>query len=77
MVKYRPDDPSIPHIFTVQGHPEFVPGLVGRMIDIRDEQGIFDTEVAAEARRRAGGKDGSGGEGLGRVGWAIWNIILA
>lgn len=83
MVKYRPEPTGadtgapIPHIFSVQGHPEFVPGLVGTMIDIRDSQGIFDAAVAAEARRRAGGRDGTGGEGLGRVGWAIWNVMLA
>lgn len=64
------------HVLTIQGHPEFTPSIINHITDLRSEQGIFDTEATAEARRRAGGKDGSGGEGIGRLGWAIWRVML-
>ena len=46
------------------------------MVDARVASGIFDEVTAMEARRRLGGKDGKGGEGFGRVGWAIWRFML-
>lgn len=61
---------------TVQGHPEFTPEIVKNVVDAREEQGIFDAEAVKEARRRTGGKDGTGGEGFGRVGWAVWRVML-
>jgi len=70
-----PSNP-IAHILTVQGHPEFTPGIVEKVVNAREETKVFDTPTAAEARRRLGGKDGSGGEGFGRVGWAIWRVML-
>lgn len=79
MIKLHPaSTPSAPlaQIFTVQGHPEFTPDIVNRMLDVRVPAGIFSPEEGAESRRRAGGKDGSGGEGYGRVGWAIWRVML-
>lgn len=66
----------IAQIFTVQGHPEYTPDIVHKMIDVREVEGKIDAATATEARRRAGGKDGSGGEGYGRVGWAIWRVML-
>jgi hypothetical protein len=75
MVKTYPSS-STAHIFTVQGHPEFTPAIVSHMVDARSAQGIFDETTTAEARRRLGGKDGSGGEGYGKVGWAIWKVML-
>lgn len=79
MIKLHPSSTAenpLAHIFTVQGHPEFTPSIVSKMVDVRSEQGIFDSETAKEARRRLGGKNGTGGEGFGRVGWAIWRVIL-
>jgi hypothetical protein len=79
MVKTHPTStPANPRaqIFSVQGHPEYTPDIVRLMVDIRSEQGIFDKKTTAEARRRLVGKDGSGGEGYGRVGWAIWRVLL-
>ncbi|KAK1923202.1 class I glutamine amidotransferase-like protein, partial [Papiliotrema laurentii] len=79
MVKTHPTcTPANPRaqIFSVQGHPEYTPDIVRLMVDIRSEQGIFDKKTTAEARRRLVGKDGSGGEGYGRVGWAIWRVLL-
>ena len=79
MLKLHPTSTAenpIAHILTVQGHPEFTPDIVSRIVDLRSESGVFDQVAAAEARRRAGGKDGSGGEGFGRIGWAIWRVML-
>ncbi|WVQ95299.1 hypothetical protein IAU59_002394 [Kwoniella sp. CBS 9459] len=74
----KPASPSASapiQIFTVQGHPEFTPDMVLRTIEARVKMGIFDEELATEARRRAVGK-GDGGEGFGRVGWSVWKVLL-
>jgi GMP synthase-like glutamine amidotransferase len=76
MVKYHPSNSDLAQIFTIQGHPEFTPSLVSHVIDARVKAGVFKGEAAEEAKRRMGGKDGTGGEGLGRLGWAIWKVML-
>jgi hypothetical protein len=79
MIKLHPaSTPSklLAQIFTVQGHPEFTPSIVSHMVDARSASGLFDGPTTEEARRRLGGKDGSGGEGFGRVGWAIWRVLM-
>jgi len=79
MIKLHPsstDSHPIAHILTVQGHPEFTPDIVEKVVDAREQTKVFDAPTTAEARRRLGGKDGSGGEGFGRVGWAIWRVML-
>ena len=76
MVKYH-DSSKVPHIFTIQGHPEFVPELVDTMVEVRAENGVIDEATATEARRRVWGKDKQGGEGLGCVGWSVWRMILS
>ncbi len=75
MVKLRPSS-ATPQIFTVQGHPEYTPDIVKLMIETRFAEGRIDEGTFKEAGRRAGGKDGSGGEGFDRVGWTIWRVIL-
>jgi hypothetical protein len=79
MVKYHPsstEEKPLAQIITIQGHPEFTPSIVSHVVDLREGSGLFDPEMAKEAKRRMIGKDGTGGEGLGRVGWAIWRIML-
>ncbi|WVQ86130.1 hypothetical protein IAT38_008298 [Cryptococcus sp. DSM 104549] len=79
MVKLHPDSTEakpLAQILTVQGHPEFTPSIVSHIVDSRSELGVFDDEATAEARRRLGGKDGTGGEGFGRIGWAVWRVLL-
>lgn len=78
MVKYHPTFSNEPlaRIFSIQGHPEFTPSIVSHVIDVRVKAGVFKGQDADEAKRRAGGKDGTGGEGLGRLGWAIWKVML-
>ena len=75
MIKYH-EGSDRPHIFTIQGHPEFTPEIVHDMVEYRIAAGIFDEATGAEARRRAWGKGRQGGEGLSRVGWAVWDFLL-
>lgn len=79
MVKHHPASTSyqpLAQILTIQGHPEFSPELVSVMVDVRFSSGLIDEATATEARRRLGGKSGTGGEGFGRVGWAIWRMLM-
>ena len=79
MVKHHAaSTPSQPlaQVLTIQGHPEFTPEIVSIMVDVRSSSGLIDEAATAEARRRLGGKSGTGGEGFGRVGWAIWRMLM-
>ncbi|KIR35382.1 cytoplasmic protein [Cryptococcus deuterogattii MMRL2647] len=78
---FRPHPQSTPshplaQILTIQGHPEFTPSIVNHVVNARDASGVFDQATTKEARRRAGGKHGTGGEGFGRIGWAVWRVLL-
>jgi hypothetical protein len=46
------DRPSLStcQILSVQGHPEFNPQLVLKVIDFREQKGLFSKEVAEESR---------------------------
>ncbi|WVO16933.1 hypothetical protein L204_104619 [Cryptococcus depauperatus] len=63
-------------VLTIQGHPEYTPSIVHHVINSRAASGVFDNITVQEARRRAGGRHGTGGEGFGRIGWAIWRVML-
>jgi hypothetical protein len=79
MVKYHPSSSStnpLAQILTIQGHPEYTPAIVAHMVDTRSASGVFDGPTTTEARRRLGGRDGSGAEGFGKVGWGIWRAML-
>ncbi|KAG8950407.1 hypothetical protein FRC03_012861 [Tulasnella sp. 419] len=65
------DDLKGIHIFTVQGHPEFSPDIVHKIIDTRELSGVMDSETVKEGRRRADERD----EGTGRIGKAIWKVL--
>lgn len=69
-----PEKP-LAQIFAIQGHPEFTPEIVSLMVDARSGL-VFNEAETEEARRRLPGKDGAGGEGEGRLGWAIWRVML-
>jgi len=58
------------HILCVQGHPEFVPGIVERVIDAREKSGILDEPTAQEGRHRGAQDD----DGVGAIARAIWKI---
>ncbi|KAL7422968.1 NEDD8 activating enzyme [Cryptotrichosporon argae] len=79
MIKLHPSSTTskpIAHVLTIQGHPEYTPEIVAHMVDTRSASGLFDGPTTAEARRRLGGKQGSGGEGFERAGWAVWRVIM-
>jgi len=79
MIKYHPSSSSskpLAHVLTIQGHPEYTPEIVAHMVNTRSDSGLFDRPTTSEARRRLGGKDGSGAEGFGKVGWGVWRVLL-
>lgn len=65
------------HIMTLQGHPEFVPEVVALNMQVRVEAGVITREAYNEGMRRVGGKDGTGGQGLGGVGKDVWRFLLS
>ncbi|KAJ9110323.1 hypothetical protein QFC19_001726 [Naganishia cerealis] len=50
-------------ILALQGHPEFIPDIVNKIIDVRSASGVLDVPTTEEARRRAG-KEMVGGRGV-------------
>lgn len=95
-IRYYPDTTASGHqrihILALQGHPEFIPDIVNRIIDVRSASGVLDEETTREARERVGRKmhggtgvvsragnkvDGLDGlEGRGVVGWAVVQVLL-
>ena len=67
------------HIFTVQGHPEFTPGIMHAILDARSH--IFKEVITADGRKRADGipgkqhVDGRACDGVRIIGKAIWGIL--
>ncbi|KAJ9098163.1 hypothetical protein QFC21_004492 [Naganishia friedmannii] len=53
-------------ILALQGHPEFIPDIVNKIIDVRSSSGVLDAATTEEARRRAGRKMVGGRGVLGR-----------
>lgn len=76
-IRYHPSSKDI-HILALQGHPEFVPDIVEKIIDVRAEKGVLDEATTAEARTRARGemRGREGLEGRGVVGWAVVQVLL-
>ncbi|SGY76962.1 BQ5605_C005g03535 [Microbotryum silenes-dioicae] len=77
MVKYSSSAPSPPsanlsdiEVLTLQGHPEFSPDIVLKVIQVRAERGVFDPEMAEKSRAHARGSD----EGV-RIGEVVLRII--
>jgi len=59
------------HIITVQGHPEFVEGIVSGIVEVRAKAGIISPEVAADAERRKNWRN----DGVPVLGKAIWGVL--
>lgn len=55
-----------------QGHPEFLPDIVQKMVDAREASGVLSKEVAAEARIRANREH----DGVDAVAKAFWDMVL-
>ncbi|GHJ85098.1 hypothetical protein NliqN6_1500 [Naganishia liquefaciens] len=77
-IRYRSPSSKDIHILALQGHPEFVPDIVEKIIDVRAEKGVLDEPTTVEARRRARGemRGRAGLEGRGIVGWAVMQVLL-
>ena len=75
-IRYLPNAPPSPspsdiQIFTVQGHPEFTESIVSSVVDLRESTGVFDKDMAADARRRAQWRN----DGVSVIGKLIWRIL--
>ncbi|KAF7529211.1 hypothetical protein G7054_g9916 [Neopestalotiopsis clavispora] len=57
-------------VFSVQAHPEFDETIMGAILDMRYEQGVFDDALYAEGKARNVAHDGE------IVGVAIWRFLL-
>lgn len=58
-------------IRTFVGHPEFVPDIVNKIIDVRGKSGAMDATTVTEGRKRAVRPD----DGTGTIGRAIWKVL--
>jgi hypothetical protein len=68
LVKYS--DGGEISIFTLQGHPEFSPDIVCKIIDAREKSGVLPKELADESRKYAAERD----EGI-RLGGVVLSIL--
>ena len=59
------------HIFTVQGHPEFVEAIVSHIIDSREASGRMNPDTVSLGRANMGRPH----DGIGLVGRAIWRVL--
>lgn len=53
------------------GHPEFVPDIVNKIVDVRGRASTMSAETVAGAKARANNHD----DGIGIIGKAIWKVI--
>ncbi|CDZ97733.1 Predicted glutamine synthetase [Phaffia rhodozyma] len=60
------------HILGFQGHPEFHPSIVQKIIDARSSTGLFTPEMTVEARDRADRPH----DGLTTLGGVMWDVLL-
>ncbi|KAG8899473.1 hypothetical protein FRB99_006700 [Tulasnella sp. 403] len=66
------DDPaSAIQVFAVQGHPEFKPDIVSKIIDVREKSGAMDAGTVKAGRENASKPD----DGVGAIGRAIWSVM--
>lgn len=59
------------HILCLQGHPEFVSDIVGKLIDARERSGVLSPEAVKDARQRYDKKH----DGVDVVGKVIWEMV--
>lgn len=77
MVRYRPNTPPEEQdidniqILTLQGHPEYLEGIVTRIVAVRKQAGIIDAATAADAERRRFWKH----DGVNVLGKTIWAVL--
>lgn len=61
-------------VFTLQGHPEYVEGIVSGLVARRVKTGIIDTETAADSVRRKDWRN-DGIEILGKTIWGVLGVV--
>jgi len=59
------------HVLTVQGHPEFNPDIVSKMVDAREASGVLDAETVKAGREKGVLRD----DGTGPIGRTIWRVL--
>jgi len=64
------------HVLCVQGHPEFVPSIVQKIIDAREASGVLDEAVARDARYRAE-QEHDGVDVIARVIWRLFGVSFS
>ncbi|KAG5635204.1 hypothetical protein H0H81_012054 [Sphagnurus paluster] len=62
-------------ILTLQGHPEYVAGIVRGLVTLRVAAGIMSAELGADVERRLG--LGWREDGVGVLGRAVWRVLGA
>ncbi|KAG5642261.1 hypothetical protein DXG03_003338 [Asterophora parasitica] len=70
-----PDQQSLKtaQVLTLQGHPEFIEGIVTGMVAVRAKTGVMSQELAADVQRRKDWRnDGTGV--LGKAAWAVLGV---
>ncbi|KAF8528408.1 class I glutamine amidotransferase-like protein [Hysterangium stoloniferum] len=65
------DNASQVHVFCVQGHPEFLPDIVNKIVDAREKSGNMNADTVKDGRARAVRPD----DGTGAIGRAIWQVL--
>lgn len=65
--------PADVHIFTVQGHPEFVSSITEEIVKARHATGILSKEIVEDYQRRADWRN----DGVDVVGKKLWEILRA
>lgn len=77
MVRFKeginPEEGSLENIqiFAVQGHPEFVQGIISRICETRVRVGVMTQDIADDAERR---KDWQN-DGISILGKAVWQML--
>ncbi|KAF8576341.1 class I glutamine amidotransferase-like protein [Ramaria rubella] len=71
MIRMYDDQPSQTHIFCIQGHPEFLPDIVNKIVDVREKSGAMDSATVKDGRRRAVRRD----DGKSSIARAIWKVL--
>lgn len=63
---------SLTSLSTNQGHPEFIPDIVQKVIDNREQAGIFQADFVREARERAESEH----DGVDVIAKVIWDMLV-
>jgi len=57
--------------FSIVGHPEFVPDIVNKIVDVRGKTGAMNVATVKDGHRHAMKED----DGRGTIGRAMWKVL--